>query len=107
MYKLLRDSSLPKWLKWLLYIVITITCIYWLGVMLYKLLEALRKFLHWASDKRNWWTFLTCIFILLIGSLLISQFALGLNPFGKFINWIVNQWTEFRNWLGSIVSSNK
>lgn len=106
MYKLLRESNMPKWLKWLLYIVITITCIYWLGIMLYKLLEILRKFLHWCSEKRNWWTFLMCVFIVVIGSLIVAQCFLKLNPFGNFANWIVSKWNSFRNWLGSIVSSN-
>lgn len=105
MYKWVANSHIPKWLKILIYIVVTLTLVYWLGLLVYKFFEALRKFLHWATDKHNWWTFLMCIFILLLGSLLIAQFLLGLDPIGKAAEFIVDKWNNLRDTIGNIIST--
>lgn len=103
MYRLINNSKLPKFLKVLLIILLTLTCVYWIGLFIYKILEAIRKFVHWVSDKRNWWTFLMCIFILAIGSLLLAQFYFDLDPFGKLVNNIVEKWNDFREYLKGII----
>ena len=84
----LYKSQLPKWLKILIYVVLTLTLIYWLGLLIYKFLEYLRRFIHWASEKRNWWTFLFSVFLVLVGSFIMAQFVLGLDPWGKFVDWL-------------------
>lgn len=104
MHKWLYNSKLPKWLKILIYIVLTLTLIYWLGLLVYKFLEAIRKFIHWASEQRNWWTFLTCILILGIGSLLLAQFVFGLDPFGKVTQWFVNCFNNMRQLIGGKIA---
>lgn len=103
MYRLINNATIPKALKVLLYILLTLTCIYWISIMTYKILELLRKSLHWCSEKRNWWTFVVCIAILAIGSLLIAQYLLDLDPIGKVVNWVVTNINEFRNKLGNII----
>lgn len=95
MYRLVRNSNIPKILKLLIYILLTLSCIYWIGWFVYKFLSITRKIIHWCSDERNWWTFIVCILILVIGSLIIAQFFLGLQPFERFIQWIVDLWNDF------------
>lgn len=107
MCRFVYNSNLPKWLKILIYIAITITLVYWLGLLVYEFLEALRKLLHWTSEQRNWWTFLTCIFILGIGSLLIAQFALGLDPFGKIVKWFIDRWNDLRQLIGDKIAGQE
>lgn len=72
-------------------------------MFIYKILEAIRKFVHWVSDKHNWWTFLMCVFILAIGSLLLAQFYFDLDPFGQFANSVVEKWNEFRDFLRGLI----
>ena len=96
-------SNFPKWLKAILLIVSIITLIYWIGFITYKILCAIRVFGAFIFEKRNYWTFLMCIFILVVGSLLIAQFALDLNPFGKLYEWILLKISEIRATIGNFI----
>ena len=71
--------------------------------MSYKLLDLLRRFLHFVSDKKNWWTFVCCVGILLIGTFIVAQFVLGLDPMGKFINSIKETIDNIRNSIGEAI----
>lgn len=97
MYRLIRNSNMPAAIKWILYILLAITMIYWIIILTYKILEYTRRFMSFVSEKRNWWTFICCIFILLIGTFIVAQFVLGLDPFGKFINSIIEKINEIKN----------
>ena len=103
MYRLIWKSKIPRIIKWLLYILLTITIIYWIIIMTYKLLDLMRRFLHFVSDKKNWWTFVCCVCILLIGTFIVAQFVLGLDPFGKFINSIKEMIDNIRNAIGEAI----
>ena len=98
MYKIINNSKMPKLLKVLAYILLTLSLVYLIGLVLYKILEALRKFIHWVSEKRNCWTFLVCLLILGVGILLAAQFYFNLDPIGKVINWFKMNINEFRCW---------
>lgn len=89
-------SRFPRWLKIILLIVSIITMIYWLGIIVYKILCAIRVIGAFAFDKKNYWTFLCCILILLIGSLIMAQCVLGLDPIGKTINYILEKWEAIK-----------
>ena len=71
--------------------------------MAYKMLDLMRRFLHFVSDKKNWWTFVGCVCILLIGTFIVAQFVLGLDPFGKFINSIKEMIDNIRNAIGEAI----
>ena len=103
MYRLINNSNIPKVIKWLLYILLTITMIYWIIILSYRILEIIRRTVHFVSEKRNWWTFVCCIFILLIGTFLVAQFVLGLDPMGKFITSVNEMIDNIRNNLGNII----
>lgn len=103
MYRLIWKSKIPRIIKWLLYILLTITIIYWIIIMAYKLLDLMRRFLHFVSDKKNWWTFVCCVCILLIGTFIVAQFVLGLDPMGKFINSIKEMIDNIRNSIGEAI----
>lgn len=101
MHVWVSNSQLPKWLKVVIYTLLTITLVYWLGYAIYKILETTRKVLHWATECRNWWTFLICILILGVGSLLMAQYYFDLDPLGKLAAWAVLQWDNLRNAIAS------
>ena len=103
MYRLIWNSKIPRIIKWLLYVLLTITIIYWIIIMAYKLLDLMRRFLHFVSDKKNWWTFVCCVCILLIGTFIVAQFVLGLDPMGKFINSIKEMVDNIRNAIGEAI----
>ena len=103
MYRLIWKSKIPRIIKWLLYILLTITIRYWIIRMGYKLLDLMRRFLHFVSDKKNWWTFVCCVCILLIGTFIVAQFVLGLDPMGKFINSIKEMIDNIRNAIGEAI----
>ena len=96
-------QRLPKWLRIVIIILSIVTLIYWACWLVYKFLKYLRVFLHWATDSRNWWTFIVCLLILLIGSFIVSQFVLGLDPIGQFVKWLSNLFNSiketFINWI--------
>lgn len=94
---------MPKTLKILLYITITITCIYWLGLLTYKLLELIRFILHLITEKGHWWFVIIVVIGIIIATLLIAQFCFNLNPFGQFGDWIKGNINNFRNWLGDLI----
>lgn len=100
-------SKLPKWLQFILLIISLITLVYWLGFAIYKLLDAIRAIGAFIFDKRNYWTFLTCILILVVGSILLAQYYFNLDPFGKFVEWFNNWLTEtvtnLREYLGELI----
>ena len=85
-------SKFPKWVKILLLIVSVVTMIYWLGLIVYKILCAIRVIGAFVFEKRNYWTFLCCILILLVGSLIMAQGVLGLDPIGKATEFIIEKW---------------
>lgn len=103
MYRLINNSKIPRIIKWLLYILLTITMIYWIIMLVYKILELIRRFVHFVSDKRNWWTFVCCVFILLIGTFIVAQFVLGLDPLGKFIISVNEMINNIRNSIGNAI----
>ena len=96
-------SNFPKWLKAVLLIISIITLIYWVGVIIFKILSGIRVIGAFLFEQRNYWTFLMCILILIVGSLLIAQFALDMNPFGKFYEWILSKIQEVRSSIGNTI----
>lgn len=85
MYKLIREGSMPKFLKVLLYILLTITCVYWIGYFLYKILEFVRICINGiTNEKGRWWFFLLCLVILFVSVCIAMRF----NPFLELWNLI-------------------
>lgn len=103
LYGVTHKSGLPKWLKVLIYIFLTITIVYWLCILIYKTLELFRFCIHWATDKGNWWLTLSISLIALIVCLCLAQFVWGLNPFGNILEWIVNTFNNVVEWFKSII----
>lgn len=91
--------KLPKWLQVVLLTLSIITVVYWLGFVVYKLLCAIRCIGAFIFEKRNYWTFLVCILILLIGTFIVAQFILGLDPWGHFSNWVVDRFNELKGFI--------
>lgn len=92
-------SKLPKWLQVILIVLSIITVVYWLGFISYKILCAIRVIGAFIFETRNYWTFLVCVLILLVGALIIAQFMLGLDPIGHFCNWVVDRFSEIKAYL--------
>lgn len=103
MYRIISNSNIPKVIKWILYILLAITMIYLIIILSYRILEILRRTVHFVSEKRNWWTFVCCIFILLIGTFIVAQFWLGLDPIGKIITSVNETINNIRNNLGNAI----
>ena len=96
-------NKLPKWLRVVLIFVSIITLVYWIGFIIYKLLSAVRVIGAFIFESRNYWTFLCCILILVVGSLLVAQFFLELNPFGEITEWGRSQITNLRDSFISMI----
>lgn len=105
MYRLIWNSNIPKVIKWILYILLAITMIYWIIILSYKTLEYIRRFLHFISDKRNWWTFVCCIIIVIVGGFIVAQFWLGLDPLGKMIIMVKDMIENVRNSIGEAIKA--
>ena len=104
MFKWISNSRLPRIVKWLLYVVLVLSCVYWIGWFVFKILDGTRKLIHWITESRNWWTFIVCILIVAIGVFLAAQFYFGLDPIGKLQAWFSENIQTFRYWLGDLIS---
>lgn len=89
-------SKLPRWFRILLLVVSIITMVYWVALITYKMLCAIRVIGAFIFEKRNYWTFLFCIAILIFGTLLVAQLFLGLDPVGKIWEYILNQYEQLK-----------
>ena len=99
MYRLVSNSKMPKFLKVLIYILLTITCIYWVGYFTYKILDAIRMFLHYITTKEHWWAFLICLIILAVGAFLLAQFVFELHWWENFVDFLSIKYHQVENWL--------
>ncbi|MFI3329116.1 MAG: hypothetical protein R3Y05_01365 [bacterium] len=80
-------DRLPKPLRVLYYAVLFLTLIYMLFVVTKGLLDIIQRFGAFFFDKRNYYTFVFCIFGLAIGTFIVAQFFLGLDPIGAIIDF--------------------
>jgi len=78
---------LPKPLRVIYYIVLCLTLVYLLYRLLEWVLKTIQKIGYFLFDPRNYWTMILSIFTVLLCSFLLAQFALGLDPVGKVIEW--------------------
>lgn len=97
-------DKLPKWLRFILILISIVTVIYWVGFTIYKLLDAIRAIGAFIFNKRNYWTFLCCILILVIGSLLVAQYYFNLDPFGKIAEWFISVWQQIKETIASYIT---
>ena len=104
MYKFIKQSIMPRWLQILIEILLTLTVVYWLGYIVYKLIDILRILLHSMTEKKIWWVSLTIILGCTIATLLILEFTTDIKPFTQFGNRIVMVYAQIRNYLGSLIS---
>lgn len=107
LFKYLHESGIPKPIKVLLYITLIVTCVYWIGTIIYYVLEALRWVLHNATDKKLWWITLCIILACVITVLCLMQYKWGLNPFGKFMEWLNNLIDNIRESMSNKINPNK
>ncbi len=107
MYRLLHNSNIPKWLKILLYIVLTLSLVYLVGLIFYKVLEAIRWLLHNATEKRIWWITLIIALIATIIVLVILEINTDIDPFTNAINFLVSKWKQFVNWCASLIGGGE
>lgn len=103
MYKKISNSNLPKWFKILLYVFFTITMVYLVGWMVYKVLNAIRWIIHNATRPEVWWWTVVITIVAGISVLVIIQTQTDLDPIGNVVRNILDKWQNFRNWLGSII----
>ena len=104
MYRWLNNSNLPGFLKFLLKVLLTLSCIYWIGWFVYKILDCARAFIHWTTDKGHFWVFMFCLVLVTVWALVLAENYLGLEPFAKILSWIMEKVQEIREKLGNFVN---
>ena len=93
-------KGLPKGLRIVVYVVISVTIVGWILFILAQFIEILRKILHWITDRRIFWVgFYACV-ILAVGTFLVAQFVLKLGWWEKLMD-VFNGWVKsVREMLG-------
>lgn len=91
-------SKLPRPLKILYYIVLFGTLVYILFLLLQWFLKTIRVIGEFVFKPQNYWSVVLCIFVLAIGTLIVSQFILGLDPIGNTWQWIQDLINSLRKW---------
>lgn len=84
---------LPKPLRIIYYLILWLSAIYIFYRLVVFFLKTIQKIGHFVFDPKNYWTVILCITVLLVGSLLISQFWLGLDPIGRFLDRVL-EWGD-------------
>lgn len=97
-------DKMPKAIRIIYYVILAITLVYWAYRLIALTLDLIQKIGCFIFEKRNYYTFVVCMLILAIGILLASQFIFDLDPFGRFVNGIVDKWNNFRQWCVNIIS---
>lgn len=90
MYHLINNSKMPKWIKVVFNVVLTLALFYLIGLLIYWIFEGLRLVLHFMTTKGHWWFMLLMLFICGVCILLAGQFYFNLDPFGKIADFFVN-----------------
>lgn len=103
MYKLIKECGMPKWLKVLFNVLLTLTCFYWMGYLIYKILEVVRWFLHNVTEKKMFWCMFLFALIIAIGITLYLQFNTDVKPFTMFWDWLVDIYEQGRNKIADII----
>jgi hypothetical protein len=83
-------DRMPKWLRILYYIVLFGTLVYVLVWLIAKLLVGIQKLGHTLFSPSWYWPIITSLFILAVGTFIVAQFILGLDPWESFTTWIEN-----------------
>ena len=105
MYKMIRESDkLPNWVKIMLDILLTITLVYLIGFMVYKILDVVRLFLNTMTEKKVYWIALGIVTICSIVTLCILEFATDVKPFTIMGEWFVDMFNSFRTGIADIIA---
>jgi len=83
-------NRLPKVLRIMYFIVLFLSMVYFIYRFFEWFLVTVRKFGEWFFRPQNYWAAVMSIGILLIGSFILAQFVLGLDPWGNTIERITN-----------------
>lgn len=105
MYKLVRECGMPKWLKILINITLTVTCVYWLGYFLYKILDVFRLFFHTMTEPKVFWIGLGILLGSAIITLLILEYNTDIKPFTMMWEWVLRTFDGARDKIAEIISS--
>lgn len=81
-------DRMPKWLRILYYIVLFGTLVYVLIWLIAKLLIGIQKLGYTLFTPSWYWPIITSLFILAVGTFIVAQFILGLDPWRGFTQWI-------------------
>lgn len=104
MYKMIREKeNLPRWIKMMMYIVLTVTCVYWVGYIIYKVLSLVRFILHSVSSKEHWWFTVFIVIGVGIAMLLFMEFRTESKPFTELWIWIEKMFNEMREKIGNFL----
>lgn len=85
-------DRLPRPLRVIYYVVLTLTLIYWLYRLIALILGLIQRIGAFLFEKRNYYTLVLCLALCGIIVLLTAQFYFNLDPFGKFWDWVCSIW---------------
>ena len=105
MYRFIRNSNLPSWLKLLINIVLTLTVVYWLGYMIYKIVDIVRLFIHTFTEKKYFWLNFGIVAIALFSCCLYLQYNTDFKPFTELYNKLLDLYNITRNNIADLIHS--
>ena len=97
MFHLIKGCNMPKWLKVVLYVLLSITLVYVIGLVIYKVLEAIRWLLHAMTEKKIWWVSVCIIFVLSLIFAIILEKTSDIKPFTLLYEWLLSVLNSIKN----------
>lgn len=87
---------LPAWAKNILIFISIATGVYWVLWAVYNGLHLVRSVIHWITDKTVFNIILAIILGVSVCAFIYAQFVLDLDPYGKFIEFIMPYYEELK-----------
>ncbi len=97
-------DRLPLPLRIVYYAVLFLTMVYLIFIITKKLLDVTQKVGAFCFDKRNFYTFFFCLFGLAIGTFIVAQLFLGLDPIGEITNFFDMKIQSIKDFFISLLS---
>lgn len=111
-------SGLPKWLKTILIVISLVTVVYWVGRLVYYILELVRTLGELAFkglsiaftktgeaifEKGRFYTGISIIVIAVVVCILICEFIFDLGVFELITDWALDVWERFRETMTNLI----
>ena len=106
MYKWVRESKMPAIVKAIVYVIISVTLVYWLGWIVYKVVDMARYVVNWVTKRENFWAIIL-VSVIICGIYLVREEIKGDKPITQLIEQVKSYGRMLIEYFKAIIESIK